>query len=107
MLSQIEFPICPILLYFITVKHISPGLEEEKLVHALLTKHLGMSAVVRPQRLSIFAQGLEDEMVGTWKFAEETSFLAWRRVTRAESGPLYENPARAFFRRRTRRPSSA
>lgn len=71
--------------------------ERESLVHARMARGFGMSFAVPPQPLSVFARGLEDEMTGPWKFAEDLSELFWRGVTKAGTGPLYENGARAFF----------
>lgn len=73
------------------------GREHESLVHARMARGLGLSFAVAPQPLSVFARGLEDEMAGSWKFAQDLSDLFWRGVTKAGTGPLYENRARAFF----------
>lgn len=71
--------------------------EHESMKHARMARGFGLSFAVPPQVLSVFARGLEDDMVGPWKFAEELSELFWRGVTKAGTGPLYENRARAFF----------
>ena len=71
--------------------------EHESMKHARMARGFGLSFAVPPQLLSVFARGLEDDMTGPWKFAEDMSELFWRGVTKAGTGPLYENRARAFF----------